>query len=68
MAQKIHSPEMAEVILDINTKLLVNFDAYVVQGALESMGSGCLFDDCENDEQVKGAMLVLNWIKRNINA
>ena len=66
MAQKIHSPEMAEAILDINTSLLHGYSKDKIIEAFESMGSACLFDDCENDEQVKGAMIVLNWLKRDI--
>lgn len=32
--------------------------------AVQSMGAGCLFDDFNSEEQIKGAMIVLTWIRK----
>jgi len=31
--------------------------------AITTMGPGCLFDDFRNDDEIEGAMKVLNWIE-----
>lgn len=59
----MHSKEMADTILRIAPKL----DGDKLLEAFHSMGPACLFDDPENEEQVKGAMIVLKWVEDSLN-
>jgi len=59
----MHSRELADKILEISEALSSNrLKGDDLRVAILEMGPACVFDDMENEEQVKGAMKVLNWL------
>lgn len=54
-----HSEDISDILLRITPKL----DAQKLFDAFATMGPGCLFDDFENEEQVKGAKIVFEWVE-----
>lgn len=69
---KIHSPEVSDAILKLvkscNAEHLVSAKPKALYEAVADMGPGCLFDDFANEEQVKGALIVFNWLQVLVDA
>ncbi len=58
----MHSNEMSNKVLQMfeEYKKLPGEDRrLLIANAFINLGSACVFDDCENEEQVKGAMYIL---------
>ena len=56
---KQHSPEVANAIFDLEATCTPES----LREAVSNMGPGCLFDDFESPEEVKGALKVLAWFQ-----
>lgn len=56
-----HSPALSAKIVELQRHLTID-NTDVLMSSLRAMGPLCLFDDCENEEQAKGAILVIDWL------
>jgi hypothetical protein len=63
----VYSKELSDKILEIMPKLNKEGSKERVLSALQCLGPSCFFQDCETEEEAKGAIRLLNWIEEHLD-